>query len=63
MRYCDFLADFITLKGAYSNPLFSAIPYETGIYEIFQIFYRISLHYSAYSVILLHIDERCLICN
>ena len=48
MRYCDFLADFITLKGAYSNPLFSAIPHETEIYEIFQIFYRIILHIIAY---------------
>ena len=48
---------FITLKGAYSNPIFSATPYETEIY------FRILLHYSAYCVILLHIDERCLICN
>ena len=63
MKYCDLLPDFITLKGTYSNPLFSAIPYETEIYEIFQIFYRILLHYSAYCVILLHINEGCLICN
>ena len=57
MIYGDLLADLITLKGAYSNPLFSATPYETGTYEIFQIFYRIVLHIYAYHVILLHINE------
>ena len=56
MIYGDLLADLITLTGA-------AIPCEAEIYENFQIYFRILLHNSEYSVILLHINERCILCN